>query len=524
MAEAQKPLVVPAAGLLDEEFDKLVNDLLTKWHAPGIAIAVIDGEKTWNKGYGLAKVQSNTPVTPHTLFYGCSTTKAFTSAAVARLIETGEHKNPAFPDRKVDWKTPIADILPDDFVLQDEWATNHLTLEDALTHRSGMGRHDRAYGGKDATVKDLVRSMRHLPFNEPPRTKFQYCNLMYITASHAVQTLTGRGLGDVLKDWIWDPLEMNETFFDIDDARAAGVEVATGHYWHPDEKVFKEVPYMSMKEVSGAGAVISSVSDYAKWLRGLLDEHDFLPKAVHDTIKEPRIFESSDPGKFDAPWAYALGWSTTTYKGHRIWNHPGGSDGFGAMVTFIPALKFGVVTMSNINLYGNIVGEALTYKLIDDKIGLAEEKRADWQGWWQEMLVKQDEVFEKAEETIFPNLPQKATEPALDVESYTGTYFHPGWRNIIISTDGPNAGRRPKAKLIADRDDATWRITGELEHVTGEFWVMYSYFKTLPVSPMDYSPVEFKIGSDGKVSGLALEFGGEPMGQGEGVFTFKKIA
>jgi CubicO group peptidase (beta-lactamase class C family) len=49
MAEAQKMLVMPPAGPLDDEFDKLVNDLLAKWHAPGIAVAVIDGEKTWTK-------------------------------------------------------------------------------------------------------------------------------------------------------------------------------------------------------------------------------------------------------------------------------------------------------------------------------------------------------------------------------------------------------------------------------------------------------------------------------------------
>jgi len=61
----------------------------------------------------------------------------------------------------LDWTTPIAAILRDDFVLQDPWATTHITIEDALSHRTGMPRHDRAHarsydGGRTvASVRDI---------------------------------------------------------------------------------------------------------------------------------------------------------------------------------------------------------------------------------------------------------------------------------------------------------------------------------------------------------------------------------
>jgi len=115
----------------------------------------------------------------------------------------------------VQWETPIVKLIPDDFVLSDEWATNHITIEDALSHRTGLPRHDYSYGGnydgKKPSLKAAVRATRYLPLTAEPRTKFQYCNIMYSVASHVIQTLTGKWLRDVLKERIWGPLDMKAT-------------------------------------------------------------------------------------------------------------------------------------------------------------------------------------------------------------------------------------------------------------------------------------------------------------------------
>jgi CubicO group peptidase (beta-lactamase class C family) len=115
----------------------------------------------------------------------------------------------------VQWETPIVKLVPDDFMLSDEYATNHITIEDALSHRSGLPRHDYSYGGhydgKKPSLKGAVRALRHLPLTAEPRTKFQYCNQMYGVASHVIETLTGKWLGDVLKERIWGPLKMKST-------------------------------------------------------------------------------------------------------------------------------------------------------------------------------------------------------------------------------------------------------------------------------------------------------------------------
>jgi CubicO group peptidase (beta-lactamase class C family) len=80
------------------------------------------------------------------------------------------------------WRTPLVALLRDDFVLAPEyaWAQEHLTLEDALSHRTGFPRHDKSlatvYGpdGHKATVGDFTRNLRYLPMTSEPRTVFRY--------------------------------------------------------------------------------------------------------------------------------------------------------------------------------------------------------------------------------------------------------------------------------------------------------------------------------------------------------------
>lgn len=58
-------------------------------------------------------------------------TKAFTATAASMLVD-----DEAFPD--VNWDTPISQLIRDDFVLSDEKYTAEVTIEDVLSHRSGL--------------------------------------------------------------------------------------------------------------------------------------------------------------------------------------------------------------------------------------------------------------------------------------------------------------------------------------------------------------------------------------------------
>lgn len=351
-------------------------------------------------------------MTPTTLFYGASTSKAFTAAALAIMIASGNYTVPALPNTPTPlaWTTPIAALLPADFVmLDDPWATAHITLEDALSHRTGLPRHDNAInhflpGSSSssitqrvvATPRDVTRMLRYLPLNAAPRTKWQYCNHMYVVAAHVVQTLTGgRWLGDVLREWLWAPLGMRATYFSLGDALAAPEHLAAGYSWLREEGEFVGMPQMPTDEVSGAGAVISCVEDYARWIRMLLHEEAPLPRAGHRAVKTPRILINPDsvlgsyssgeaetdakPLPYDGPLAYAFGWQVGSYRGHTFWTHSGGMNAYGAEVMFFPSLDFGVVTFGNTAMTSNWVGRFVVWKLVDDKLDVPEAERYDWE-------------------------------------------------------------------------------------------------------------------------------------------------
>lgn len=348
------------------------------------------------------------------------------------MISSGNYTVPSLPGTATPlaWDTPIAQLIPDDFVLADPWATTHLTLEDALSHRTGLPRHDKASthrvpapaadqeghstgtgtaiatGTRTATIRDGVRFLRYLPLNAAPRTKWQYCNQMFVVATHVIQTLTGgRWLGDVLRAWIWAPLGMDATYFSLEDALAAPQHFARGYSWSSQgqgvgqgQGWYNPVPYMPTDEIGGAGAVVSNVEDYTRWIRMLLREEEPLSKEGHKAIKTPRMIidpetvlgslgkKKGDGAKakeekkspYDFPSAYAFGWEVSSYRGHTFWTHAGGMHAYGAEVFFFPDLDFGVVTFGNTAGTSNYVGVITVWKLVDDKLGIPEEERHDW--------------------------------------------------------------------------------------------------------------------------------------------------
>ncbi|KAL8976263.1 MAG: hypothetical protein Q9177_006891, partial [Variospora cf. flavescens] len=350
---AQKPVEEKTVSPFTQEVDEDVIELLDQWHIPGLSIAVIDGRDTFSKGYGISSFPS-TPVTTSTLFYTGSTTKAFTAATLALLID--ESNNSTTP---LSWTTPISTLIPADFVLPDEYATLHATLEDAASHRTGMPRHDSSYGGPEFQLRDIVQNLRNLPMTAEIRTRYQYCNMMYMTLSHVIETLTGSWLGDVLHNRIWKPLRMSRTYFSFSQAQQASksglAHLAEGYMWNNRTQKYVQTPWMDSPLPSGAGNIISNVDDYAKWLRFLIDQSAPLSKAGHMSLRHPRtiVADSPIPGTL-SPSTYALGWSVENYRGEPLISHNGGVPGFGALVGYLPQRNYGIAMMGNTDGSSNL--------------------------------------------------------------------------------------------------------------------------------------------------------------------------
>ncbi|KAH8173799.1 beta-lactamase domain-containing protein [Sarocladium implicatum] len=481
------------------DFSAFAKQAMIDWHVAGLAISVVDGNQTYGYGYSTLP---DTPATPETLWYVGSTTKAFTAATIATLIDSGNYSS-----LSQGWKTKISSLIRDDFVLQDSWATEHITLEDAASHRTGMPRHDSSvrWNPNDprGIVKETVRNLRNLPMNVEPRTVFQYCNMFFTVLGHVAETLTGQWLGDVMKDLIWAPLGMNSTYFEFSDAIEAGEDVSEGYIWHADKQELKSLPHIENSVMNGAGAIISNVVDYSKWVKCLLDRSSPFSEAVHREMRFPRMVPAFKTIGSDVT-SYSLGWFQATVYGKTVYWHSGSTLTHGALVYWFPNDDYGITIFVNTV---SPIRQILLYRLIEERFGIphAEQK-----------------LRSNITNVLFPSRPKTPLPPTLSLQEHAGTYEDVGYGQFTF-TVGTHPASPDKTTLVAERMDRAWNETVRMEHVSGDYWIWHTYIAGGPTEAVAAFKTEFKIGTDGTVSGLEVVNLELEEGVDEGAISYKKL-
>ncbi|OAA77277.1 Beta-lactamase/transpeptidase-like protein [Akanthomyces lecanii RCEF 1005] len=401
----------------------------------------LDDHRTYTvalQSFGHA-VLPGTKATNNTLWYNGSCTKAHTGALLAKMIDS-KTQYPTLADKG--WSTTMASVIRDDFMLQDDWATNHATVEDASCHNTGMGRHDIALlkevtlpdgTTRAATQRDHARQMRHLNMGDEPRRRFIYSNHMYMALSHAVETVAGKQLGDALREHIWHPLGMKSTFLGNDEAEAGSDTIATGYSWDSEKKVYEPLSSETVTGFCGTGGVISTVSDAAKWLRCLLNKGEPLSTAVHADIRKPRIIISPVAANGSDITTYGLGWQRTVYKGHVLYSHSGATMTHGCEMFWLPDFKFGFVAAGNAHRVSNCSSRSLAYRLIDEKIGVPVGERKDFSALLRGEEDTYKAVKDTAMEVLFPNLGDTPMSCPIKTGELTGAYRDAGYGTMVFT-------------------------------------------------------------------------------------------
>ncbi|ERF73222.1 hypothetical protein EPUS_03063 [Endocarpon pusillum Z07020] len=502
----------------DAHFDAIVEQALKFYHCPGLSIAVVHKGTTYAKGYGFANIESKTAVTPETLFYTGSTTKSFTAAAYS-IIASEPSKYGG-----VDWSTPISHITPEDFVLADEWATNHVTVKDALSHRTGYPGCDMAYGQVGTNMKDTIRLLRHLPMVAEPRVEWRYQNIMYTAVSNAIEKVTGMWLGDFLRQNIWTPLDMASTFFTLEHAlqyvkasKGHNVQLATGYRWVAADEYgcrfltgdnqaghFVEEPYMNLSHVSGAGTMISSVVDYAKYLHCMLQQSEPIPPLGHRALRQAHTLINSEVfPTFHEIYARGGGGPVEIYR------HPGALYGFRAEMVYVPKLELGIITLGNGAPTATQVGQLLVYEIVDNLLGIDRSARFD---------LKKEHIAQ--EEALLKTLPLQISQKRLfgpftgsvrplriSMQDHAGKYSNAGYGEVTISVRSRDANYKlaelsDSAGQVTDHflrlspSPHTWRWAADLTHVSDE-WFLASFVNSYPPLEFKQNPDRYQYGDEG---------------------------
>jgi CubicO group peptidase (beta-lactamase class C family) len=424
LARAEAPAEGAKQAL--DGFAELAEAARAAREVPGLAMAIVQGgEVVFARGFGRRDVEANLPVTPDTLFAIGSCTKAFTTFVLGTLVDEG----------KLEWDQPVREYLPA-FQMHDPVATEQLTPRDLVTHRSGLPRHDLLwYNNQGLARAELVRRLRYLTPSQPLRAKFQYNNLMFLTAGFLIEQVTGKSWEQAVRQRIFEPLGMTGSNFSVEESQRAA-DFAQPYEEREDEVV--KIPFRPIGNMGPAGSINSSVADLAKWVKlhlsgGRVGERRLIGATTLADIHSPHMPTGSQPERAEFGYgSYGLGWLVDSYRGHHrvTHGHGGAIDGFSALVTLFPQEGLGMVVLANKSGAG--LNEILVRHAADRLLGL------DPINWNAEDLAK-TALGEKAEaeakgrkETVR----RPGTRPAHALDEYAGEYEHPGYGTLSVVRQG----------------------------------------------------------------------------------------
>lgn len=318
--------IVPSASAKADKIDEYVQSELQDQRIPGVSIAVVrNGELVEARGYGLANVELNVPVTAETIFQSGSVGKQFTATLAMMLVEEG----------KLSLDDPMSKYIADAPAI---W--QGITLRHLLTHTSGLSNniYNRLNMRQDYTEDELVKEIATTPLDFQPGEQWNYSNPGYVMMGIIIHKATGKFYGDLLREKIFTPLGMTTARI-IDEAdiipnRAAGYRLVDGE--------LKNQEWVAPKlNTTADGALYITALDMAKWAAGL-DSGKLLSRASFDQMWTP---VKLNDGKVEQ---YGFGWGFGEIRGHRVIEHGGGWQGFSAQISRYVDDKLTVIVLTNL--------------------------------------------------------------------------------------------------------------------------------------------------------------------------------
>ena len=352
-----------------------------------------------------------------------SNSKSFTVLLMAQLVD----------ESKLDWEAPVRRYLPD-FRLYDDYATEHMRVKDLVTHVSGLPRHDGLWYGRSLDREQLFQRLRYLEPTVSFRARYQYQNLMFMTAGYLLERITGESWDDLVRERIFDPLGMPRSNTSVQDMPGSG-DFAWPYEIRNDEPA--RVPFRNIDAVGPAGSINSSVEEMLRYIEARIGagERQGVRIVSADQERQMQGPHSVAAGAVAgpsypeiSPSTYGLGLAVSTYRGHRWVRHGGGIDGFISQMAWLPDAGIGVTALTN-GGGPNPVPNLVIQRVFDELLGL---EPVDWNARAHEQIAegeaRADERRDKVEAERVPD-----TAPSHRLEDYTGVYVHPGYGTVEVS-------------------------------------------------------------------------------------------
>lgn len=289
----------------------------------GEILVAKNGQVVFEDYKGIDDFRKKTPITPHTSMHLASISKTFTGMTVLHLWEQG--------------KLSLDDDLRKYFPLLPYQG---ITIKMMLSHRSGLPNYvyfmENGYDRKKkATNQDVID---YMVANKPkitanPDRAFQYCNTNFLLLASIVEQVTGMSFPQYMKDSVFTPLGMNDTYvFSIKDTAS----------YNPTYQGNRPFPMTNVDCTYGDKNIYSTVRDLLKWDRSLY---------ARRFVKEATLEMAFTPQSHERPSLhnYGLGWRTyfNSRTGDSIIYHNGYWHGSNTVFNRIPQDTATIILLGN---------------------------------------------------------------------------------------------------------------------------------------------------------------------------------
>ncbi len=309
---------------------------LSEFGISGALYVAKDGEVLVEKGYGLADRASGARVSAASPFLLGSLSKQFTAAAILAL--------------ETDGKLVIADSLGH-FFPEAPPATRGLTLEQILSHSSGLPYFTQRSFFESRPRDSVMREMLELPLDFAPGSKYSYSNCGYTLLAGVIERASGQRFEDYLKDRIFERAGLARTRC-LEPSLRDTADLGLIHSYSSDDDEGDVLQLRAMSKSVGAGSVVSTVTDLGRWADAL-DGDRVLPAAERAKLFTPHV-------AMTATSSYGFGWMVAKgSRGTTLFFHGGDLGGWNAEMRIDRDAALVIAFLSNSRFDGKGSREAV---------------------------------------------------------------------------------------------------------------------------------------------------------------------
>lgn len=477
--------------LTPAQIDSVVEKSMDTFKVPGMAVAVIKaGEVINKKGYGVQSVKTQKPVNHKTLFGVASNTKAFTTAAIAQLVDAG----------KVDWDSRVTDIIPE-FKLYNPYVTREFTVRDLLTHRSGLG-----LGAGDlmvlpatntTTLEEMIHNLRYLKPVSSFRAKFDYDNLLYIVAGEIITRVSGEDYTDYIQNHFFAPLHMKRATMDMQKIKKDPNRI-DGHALVEGE--LKITPRTFTTVGKPAAGIYASIDAMTKWVKARLHygkygvqlQDSLFSKKQAEEMWSPQTIIKTGKGDYNTHFeAYGLAWFLKDVQGYYQASHTGGLFGIVSQVTLIPDLDLGIIVLTNQE--SGAAFTAITNSIKDGYFGVEGKDRIKEYNEKRLQAEKRADSIEKQVQADIAQQLKHKSGRSLKEDKIKGAYRDKWFGKVHIKQ--PSKGN---LRFISEKSP---ELVGDIQFYRGTTYIVRWDNATFNADAF----INFRLDHQGKAQGFTME-------------------